>query len=156
PQPGRPAHGILRIDADASLAHLVASNVGEEGTLIGVSQRQVDGIVAGLDAERGLDRDVSNSPLNGSRDACPRDNAPVMLVELVALKWIIEEVGEVVEQVERALDDVCVRLPVTRIVTLGHTARDGEPARDAPVAWIFSAEAGNLTYRYGALGHLVG
>ena len=43
------------------------------------------------------------------------DAAPIDLLELVAPGWIVEEVGEVRPELQRIVDAVERRLPVTRI-----------------------------------------
>jgi hypothetical protein len=106
----------LRVDPDTGLSHSVAANVRQKTSLIGVGQRKVDGVVAGLDAEGGLHRQAGKRPVEGSRRAGAGQDTVVVLVKLVAERRIVEKIGEVVEEIERAFDHIGIGLPRSRII----------------------------------------
>ena len=60
-EPVGPVHGVLRIDADAAFADLVAADIGQERALERVGQAELDVVVAGLHAERRLDRQAART-----------------------------------------------------------------------------------------------
>ena len=67
-------------------------------------------------------------------------HAVVMLVELVAEHGIVKEIGEVVEEIELALDDIGIGPPRPRIVGPRDARRQREAVGVAAVARIFRAE----------------
>ena len=78
-----------------------------------------------------------------------------MLMELVAQRRIVEVIGEVVEEIETALDDIGVGLPRAAIVGLRHARREREAVDAAAVTGIFRIEAAQQAAGDGTQRNLV-
>ena len=66
-----------------------------------------------------------SEPLN-VLETLARDDPIVVLVELISQVGIGQEIGEIAEQIEGALDHVGVGFPRAHIIALGQTPREGE------------------------------
>jgi hypothetical protein len=64
-----------------------------------------------LNAERCLDGPSQERPVEGTRRVSAGRKTIIVLMELVALERIGQEIGEVVEKIERAVDEVEIGLP---------------------------------------------
>ena len=118
---------LLGVDPDAAFLDQVGADVRQELPLDGVGQRDLDVVVARLDAERGLHAARPPSdPLNVRATLAPIEHAVVELVELIAVGRVRQEEREIVEQVERALDHVGIGLPVSGIVASGAQRPENE------------------------------
>ena len=155
PKPVGPVHCILGVDPDARFLHLVASDIGQEGTLKRVGQGKVDVVISGLDAEGGLHQPAGERPVEGSRRIRTHHHAIVVLMKLVTLGRVGQKVGEVIEQIEFAFDNIGVRLPRSGAVGFGHSCGEREPVGVAAVGRVFLTEQPDLSGRDRPLRHLV-
>ena len=62
-----------------------------------------------------------------------------MLMELIAEHGIVEEIGEVVEEIELTLDGVSIRLPIARVIGPGDARRERKTIGVAAIARVFRA-----------------
>ncbi|MGY4512463.1 hypothetical protein ACVIN2_005917 [Bradyrhizobium sp. USDA 3650] len=155
PEPIGPAHGVFGKYTDAALADLVAADVGDEAAPKIIGQRQIDRIMARLQANRGLHRQPRKRAVQRARDVGAGHQAVIVLVELVAKHGIAKEIGEVVEEVELALHHIGVGFPRPHIVTLRDAGGEREAIGVAAVAWILRAEPVEQATRDRSLRHLI-
>ncbi len=168
-QPVGPIKRVLRIDADAALAHPVAADVGadvgQQALLKRIGQAEIDIVVAGLNAERGLRAHAGDHAGEGARGIAADHDAAVVLVELVALIEIAvglapgrigQAPSEIVVQIKRALDCVDIRFPESVVLGLHHARRQREAFGIAAIGRIERAEAADQPRVDRAQRHLVG
>src|ERR1019366_10513397 len=99
-------------------SYRIASNRRQELPLHGVTEVEPDIVIAALNADLGLHRQTGELAFEGVRGVDAAEDAIVVLVELIAIDGIGEEVGEIVPQIERTLDDVEISLGGTAFVGL--------------------------------------
>ena len=102
-----PLHHVLPVQADAALIHPVLARRGEPLPLArGIQADAADAGDARLQAE-GVFHVVS-APLSvpGVAGLEAENPAPVGLLELVAVRRIVEEVGEIGEEIQPVVDGV--------------------------------------------------
>ena len=87
-QPVRPLRRVLRVDTDAAFPNLVAPDIGKEAALECAGQRQIDRVIARLHPEGGLHWQASERAVQRARSVGAGHHAIVMLMELIALRWI--------------------------------------------------------------------
>ena len=157
-QPIGPAGGVLGIDPDAVLTHLVAADVGVGRAFDSLGQGHVDVVEAALHPDARLAVEVSEPALEGVMAMEAEDRALVALAELVAdrVGRVIEEIGEVVVERQRAVDRVGLELAQTERVALAQPRRQAVAAGIAAVGRIERAPAADEALLDGALRDLIG
>jgi hypothetical protein len=109
PQPRRPLHFVLREDAKRRLVHRVFANRGEPAPSGGVIEANLtDAIASQVRAEDELRRPTSQRSQTPMRHAAAADPSTVGLLELIAVDGIVEEIGEIREQVQLVSNEVGV------------------------------------------------
>ena len=94
----------IRVCPDAELIHLVAPHRGKPGSFRGIEKIQLaDPVEAGISADD--QQYLATAPRQASFGVDPPtdDPAAVFLLDLVAVHWIVQEVGWIAEQIESIL-----------------------------------------------------
>ena len=154
-QPWRPAQCRIGPCADRSLGDEIVAHRGPWQARKGVLQADADAVVARLHAKPRFRRHAEQVVANGVARIDTGERAAVELPELVADVRLAEIVGEVVEQVQRRMDDIGFHLRRRIRVALRPARRQREAARIAAVGRIERAVARNEADVDRTLRHLI-
>jgi hypothetical protein len=150
-------HQLLAVHREQVLRDLVVAHRPQALAGLGVVQAHLaDAVAAPLRAEAQQAVEPRNLVAHRMRALRTENAAPVGLLELVALDRVVQEVGEVGEQVEPVVDGVRAELGVAAGSLVEPLARQADALRLAAVRRVQAAEARQLAAAEEALGHLVG
>ena len=99
-QPVGPACGAVHPYADIALLHAVVTHGREHIALLGLEQADMNVVVTALHADSGLRLKAAEPPIEGMARVKAAEGAAIELVELVAIDRVVEEIGEIVEELQ--------------------------------------------------------
>ena len=155
-QPVGPARRRIRPQPDVAFLHAVLAHGRERCALQGLEQPDRDVVVAGLQPDAGLGFDAGKSHIESVAGVETGKRAAIELAELVAVDGIVEEIGEIVEELQRRADHIGADLALAVLARLRPVARQAETARGSAVGGIERAEPVDEALIDGALRHLIG
>ena len=155
-RPVVPCQPFLDVEADARLVDMVGPDRSDRRAEISVVEADVDDVVARLKAEQAFGREAGQRVLQGAAGIDAHQLALVGLLELIAVVGIVQEVGEVIVQVERRVDEIARHLVGNAAFRAGPVCGQGVALGIAAVGRVDISEAADAAVEDGALRDLVG
>lgn len=122
----------------------------------GAKQPDMDIVAARIQSNAGLSLDPGKAHIKTVAGVEAVQRAAVELAELVAIDGVVEQIGEIIEQLHRRAHHIGAGLALAELARMRPIAGQAESAGGSAIGGIERAEPADDVLVDGALRHLIG